>query len=115
MIISSIHKKQTNKQTLGFTGELSHIFFLKIITSIHTEIIDLTFNLSDATGSPFLGDVLALPYPSVLEIVAEFIPEHKDLTWSHFFLPGLGLNTKVVHRVLETVGGGKHAALSYHT
>lgn len=58
-------------------------------------------------SSPLLGDVLALSDPGVFEIIAELVPEHKDVTGDHVLLPGLWLEPKVAHHVLETVGENK--------
>ena len=62
------------------------------------------------SSSPLLGDVFALPYPGVLEVVAELVPEHEDVIRSHLFLPSLWLYTKVAHRILETGRGNKAEA-----
>lgn len=70
------------------------------------------------SNSPLLGDVLALFYPGVLEVVAEFVPEHENVIRCHFLLPGLRLHPKVTHRVLETAGrkqsGGTNGVVLLH-
>lgn len=73
--------------------------------------------ISPESNLPLLGDVLVLSYPGVLKVSAKLVPEHKDVTRGHFFLPGFGLNPEVAHHVLETAGENRVEAqivLSYH-
>ena len=55
---------------------------------------------------PLLGDGLALSLPSVLEVAAEFIPEHEDNTGGHVLLSRLGPQPEVARHFLETERGG---------
>lgn len=61
-------------------------------------------------NSPLFGDVLALLQPGVLEVVAELVPEHENITRGHVLVPGLWLHPKVAHRVLETAGANRAEA-----
>lgn len=52
---------------------------------------------------PLFGDILAFPHPWALEVVAELVPQHEDVIGCHLLFTWLGLQTKVIHQVLEPV------------
>lgn len=84
-----------------------------LLTSLHVSLAEKV-----GSNSPLFGDVLALSYPGILEVIAKLVPKHKNIRWEHFFLPGLWLHPKVAHCVLETVGQNRTEAqtvLCYHT
>lgn len=76
-----------------------------LLTSLHEALAEKV-----DSNSPLFGDVLALSYPGILEVIAKLVPKHKNIRWEHFFLPGLWLHPKVAHGVLETVGRNRTEA-----
>lgn len=96
---------------VGFASAGRHAGFLlpqPLFQTVGIDLLGLHFllrcDLLDVFLSflqPLFGDILALSYPRVLEVAAELVPEHEDLTGRHFLLSGLWLDTEVAHHVLE--------------